>query len=75
VAWKGTCRRAGISGFTFHDLRREYGSRLVEGGVNLLTVSRLLGHSTEGSTVLLLPSLAIDKRTAAKGLDILARSI
>ena len=31
--------------------------------------------STEGSTVLLLPSLAIDKRTAAPGLDILARSI
>jgi 4-aminobutyrate aminotransferase-like enzyme len=31
--------------------------------------------STEGSTVLLLPSLAIDKRTAGKGLDILARSI
>ena len=31
--------------------------------------------STEGSTVLLLPSLVIDKRTAARGLDILARSI
>jgi hypothetical protein len=31
--------------------------------------------STEGSTVLLLPSLAIDKRTAARGLDILARSL
>jgi acetylornithine/succinyldiaminopimelate/putrescine aminotransferase len=31
--------------------------------------------STEGSTVLLLPSLTIDKRTAARGLDILARSI
>jgi len=31
--------------------------------------------STEGSTMLLLPSLTIDKRTAAKGLDILARSI
>jgi hypothetical protein len=31
--------------------------------------------STEGSTVLLLPSLAIDKPTAAKGLDILARSM
>ena len=31
--------------------------------------------STEGSTVLLLPSLAIEKRTAARGLDILARSI
>ena len=31
--------------------------------------------STEGSTVLLLPSLAIDKRTVGRGLDILARSI
>jgi hypothetical protein len=31
--------------------------------------------STEGSTVLLLPSLAIDKRTATRGLDILARAI
>jgi acetylornithine/succinyldiaminopimelate/putrescine aminotransferase len=30
--------------------------------------------STEGATVLLLPSLAIGKRTAARGLDILARS-
>ena len=31
--------------------------------------------STEGSTVLLLPALTIDRRTAARGLDILARSI
>jgi hypothetical protein len=31
--------------------------------------------STEGSTVLLLPSLTIDARTAANGLDVLARSI
>jgi putrescine aminotransferase/taurine--2-oxoglutarate transaminase len=31
--------------------------------------------STEGSTVLLLPSLVIDQRTAARGLDILDRSI
>ena len=30
---------------------------------------------TEASTVLLLPSLAIDKRTATRGLDILARAI
>lgn len=31
--------------------------------------------STEGSAVLLLPALTIDQRTAAKGLDVLARSI
>ena len=35
----------------------------------------LLLVSTEGSTVLLLPSLVIDQRTAARGMDILARSI
>lgn len=50
VAWTGTCRRAGITGLTFHDLRREYGSRLLEGGVNLLTVSRLLGHARVSTT-------------------------
>jgi 4-aminobutyrate aminotransferase-like enzyme len=42
---------------------------------NLLPRRNGLLVSTEGSTVLLLPSLAIDKRTAARGLDILARSI
>jgi len=31
--------------------------------------------STEGSTVLLLPSLSIDEQTATRGLDILARAI
>jgi acetylornithine/succinyldiaminopimelate/putrescine aminotransferase len=31
--------------------------------------------STEGSTVLLLPALTIDQRTATRGLDVLARSI
>jgi len=50
VAWQGTCQRAGISGLTFHDLRREYGSRLVEGGMNLLTVSRQLGHARVSTT-------------------------
>lgn len=50
TAWNGTCRRAGISGLNFHDLRREHGSRMLEGGVNLLTVSRLLGHAKVSTT-------------------------
>lgn len=50
LAWQGACSRAGITGLTFHDLRREHGSRLVEGGVNLLTVSRLLGHRRVSTT-------------------------
>ena len=50
TAWNNTCRRAGISGLHFHDLRREHGSRMLEGGVNLLTVSRLLGHAKVSTT-------------------------
>jgi len=50
TAWRGTCRRAGIVGLNFHDLRREHGSRMLEGGVNLLTVSRLLGHARVSTT-------------------------
>lgn len=50
LAWRSALQRAGITGLTFHDLRREHGSRLVEGGVNLLTVSRLLGHKRVSTT-------------------------
>ena len=34
-AWGAACRRAGILGLHFHDLRRDAGSRWLEGGVPL----------------------------------------
>jgi excisionase family DNA binding protein len=37
--------RAGLENFTFHDLRRTFGTRLLEHGVNIVTISRLYGHS------------------------------
>ena len=38
-AWRLTCKRAGIEGLHFHDLRRESGSRLIEtAGVSLTDV-------------------------------------
>lgn len=49
-SWKTACHKAGITGLNFHDLRREFGSRLLEGGVDLLTVSRALGHSSVTTT-------------------------
>ena len=40
------CRRAGITGLTFHDLRHEATSRLFEKGFNPMEVSAITGHKT-----------------------------
>lgn len=40
------CRKAAISGVSWHTLRHTFASRLVERGVDIVTVQQLLGHST-----------------------------
>lgn len=44
-SFRKACGRAGLSGFRFHDLRHEYGSRLGDADVNLKKIARLMGHS------------------------------
>jgi len=56
TAFKGACGRAkkdpkdendkGIEGLRFHDLRHTAASRMIEAGVDLVTVSKILGHAT-----------------------------
>ena len=45
-AFHTAMRRAGITDFKFHDMRHTFASHLVMAGVNITTVSRLLGHKS-----------------------------
>lgn len=40
------CKKAGISDVSWHTLRHTFASRLLDRGVDLVTVQQLLGHST-----------------------------
>jgi len=46
TAFKTACEKVRIKGLRFHDLRHTAATRMVEAGVDLVTVSRILGHSS-----------------------------
>jgi integrase len=50
TAWRLACTRAGLVNFRFHDLRREAGSRWIEGGMVLHEVRDFLGHARVSQT-------------------------
>lgn len=50
TAWELTCRRADIHGLHFHDLRREFASRLLESAADLHDVQLFLGHAAITTT-------------------------
>ena len=46
TSFKTSCRRAGLSGLRFHDLRHNFATKLSSLNVPLPTIQKLLGHST-----------------------------
>jgi integrase len=51
TAWRATCRRAGVSGLRFQDLRRQGAGRWLEvPGVTSADVRDLLGHTNITTT-------------------------
>jgi len=40
-----TCREAGITGFRFHDLRHTFATNYIQAGGDIVSLSRILGHS------------------------------
>jgi integrase len=65
-AWRLVCRRAGIENLRFHDLRREAGSRWLEGGVPLQTVRDWLGHTNISQTSTYLESTLTGQHEAMR---------
>lgn len=45
-SFETACKWAGIVDFRFHDLRHTFASHMVMGGVDLTTVSRLMGQKS-----------------------------
>jgi integrase len=62
---------AGMPQVTFHDLRRSCGTLLIQAGVSLHVVSRILGHSSTAVTEKVYAHL--DVRQLREGLDALDR--
>ena len=50
-AWHRACRRHGARPVRFHSLRHTQASLLIAEGEDILTVSRLLGHSKAATTL------------------------
>ena len=51
TAWAAVIRAAKIEQFRIHDLRHTYASKLVQRGVSLFTVQKLLGHASPTMTM------------------------
>jgi len=70
TGFKAACKRAGITGFRFHDARHSFASRLVAKGVDVVTVRDLLGHTSLRTTQRYVHSGQEQRQKAVELLDV-----
>lgn len=58
--------KAGLQGFKLHSLRHTYATKLIEAGVDVLTVSKILGHSDIKTTMIYAKVRLGSMKSAAK---------
>lgn len=66
--WERAVRRSGIRRIRFHDLRHTAGTRMVNAGIELQTVQRIMGHASLSTTQRYLHSSDQQQRRAVNTL-------
>src|ERR687896_451737 len=63
-SFSAACREAGITNFTFHDLRHTFGTRLADAGVDVVKIKELMGHASIVTTMRYIHATDRGKRRA-----------
>jgi integrase len=63
------CKKAKLTGFKLHSLRLTFATRLIDLGVDVLTVSKILGHSDIRTTMIYAKVRLETMRNAVKALE------
>ena len=50
-SFSAACREAGVTNFTFHDLRHTFGTRLADAGVDVVKIKELMGQASIVTTM------------------------
>lgn len=68
--WQKALKAAGIEGFNFHDLRKEFASELIRNNVNPNVVQKLFAHSSLSITDIYMHSNIDELKAAVNTLDV-----